>query len=145
MWNKYIDYDKVAAEMIRCHEDNVSALASLREQEEELGDNDSLRAIRYDKEPVQTSPTADAIVNEVIRRESIQERVKDLEAENQRFEKAWDLLTEKERVILETCYMRGMRTNDAIDMITAQYCCVQSTAYEWKRAAIQRFKRLLFG
>lgn len=89
MWDKYLDYTKAVENMIRFHDDNMTALRSLREQYAEMGDNDGLKAIQYDADPVQTSATPDALVNRVIRKESVAEKIRELETENRQFEMVW--------------------------------------------------------
>lgn len=145
MFDKYIDYDSVVRKMIERREDNIAALQSLTDQYAELMVDDGVTAIQYDAVAVQTSPTADGMINKAIQREAVKNRLEELEKEQLIFDRAWDRLTDDERYILDTFYMQGLKPGDAVDLLCQGCEREKSTVYRKKDAALSRFKRLLFG
>lgn len=145
MFDKYINYNRIAEDMIRSRDDNLAALESLTEQYAELLEDDGVGAIRYDKEPVQTSPTDDALINVAIQRETVKKRMDELNIERKLYDKAWNRLIAEEKQVLEVFLKSGMVKQDAVDLICNMYRCERTTAYRKRDAAIKRFKKLLFG
>lgn len=145
MYDKYINFNRVAEEIIRNHKDNEIALQSLREQLAALKADDGVGAIQYDTDPVQVSPTADQAVNRAISKEAVESRIKQLEFEDAQYSKAWEALTVEERQVLETFFCQGMRSGDAASVVMEQFHCERTKAYDMRFKAIRRFKRLLFG
>lgn len=145
MFDKYINFNRVAEEIIKNHDDNMQALESLREQYEKLNNENGVSAIQYDSEPVQTSPTADAIINTVMQKEMVKKRMNELESENRLYIKAWRRLSSEEQQVLETFFAKGFRRQDAVDLLCEQFHCEKTKIYEMKTRAVKRFKRLLFG
>jgi len=70
MFDKYINYNRIAEDMIRNREDNLAALESLKEQYAELMQKDGVGAVSYEKERVQVSLKNDAMVNHAIQKEA---------------------------------------------------------------------------
>ena len=143
--SKYIDFDQVVEEMLRNREDDRAALESLLEQQAELLADDGVRAVRYDREAVQRRVSDDALVNMVIQRELLAERIRRLQMEQEVFDKAWDRLTGEEQLVLETFYLKGMRRQDAVDLLCEQLYCEKTKVYTMKTKAVARLKHLLFG
>lgn len=145
MFDKYINYDRVAEEMLRNREDNLVALASLWDQWAEVDPEHSIGAIQYDQDPVQRSPKDDSMANELIQREALRTRIRDLENERRMFDRAWAKLSDDEKQILTISYMQGLRTKDAIDVICQSFHYERTKAYAMRHDALRRFKKLLFG
>ena len=145
MFEKYINYDRIAEDMLRSREDNLVALASLWDQWAEVDPEHSIGAIRYDSDPVQSSPSDDSMVNDLIRRESLKAKIRDLENERRMFDRAWAKLSDDEKQILTISYMQGLRTKDAINVICQTFYYERTKAYIMRHDALKHFKKLLFG
>lgn len=146
MFDKYINYNRIAEEMIRSREDNLSALTSLKDQYREILNDDGLKSIEYDKENVQKSIKNDAIVNLIIQKEAIKKRIDDLDVEKKLYDHAWEHLTKEEKRILQVFFMMGIKKRqEAVDILCEELEREPATIYRKKDEAISRFKKLLFG
>ncbi|MHC1723269.1 MAG: hypothetical protein AB9836_08715 [Aminipila sp.] len=146
MFDKYINYNRVIEEMIINREDNLSALESLKNQYEELLNDDGLRAIQYDKDHVQKSIKNDAVINLIIQEETVKKRMEELDAERKLYDHAWEHLTKEEKRILEVFFKSGIKKRqDAVDVLCEELEREPATIYRKKDEAVNRFKKLLFG
>lgn len=145
MFEKYINYNQVAEEMIRNREDNLAALTSLCEQFSELEQSEGFRSMSFDNDRVQKSIVGDAVINMAIRRESLKSQISDLDLERKLYDKAWDHLSDEERQVLEIFFKKGMKKQDAIDCLCETFEREPATIYRRKDSALKRFKQLLFG
>lgn len=145
MFDKYIDYDGVVCKLITQHEDHMAALQSLTEQYAEILEDDGVNAIQYDRASAKTNKIDDHLLNRIIQKEAVKNRLEELEKEQRVFNMAWDRLTPDEKTVLETFFMRGMRKQDVVDILCESLHCESATVYRKKDAALKRFKCLLFG
>ncbi|MEA4986534.1 MAG: hypothetical protein VB095_00515 [Anaerovorax sp.] len=145
MFDKYINYNRIAEEMIRNREDNLSALESLKEQYQEIMNDKGLKSIQCDKDRVQKSITNDAVINLVIQKETVKKRIDELNAERKLYDHAWKRLTEEEKRILEVFFKTGSKRQDALDILCEELEREPATVYRKKDEAVKRFKKLLFG
>lgn len=145
MFDKYINYNRIAEDMIRNREDNLAALESLKEQYAELMQKDGVGAVSYEKERVQVSLKNDAMVNHAIQKEAVKKKLDELGTECRLFDKAWTHLTEEEKEVLRVFCNQDIKKQDAIDLVCEQMHCERATAYRKKDAALGRFKKLLFS
>ncbi|MEN6622663.1 MAG: hypothetical protein ABFD50_14065 [Smithella sp.] len=143
MIEKYILVD--VEQMIVDYNDNKVALESITEQYAELCEK-GIGAIDYSKDRVQTTPQNDGIANEVIRGITLERQIHTDKADFIRYDKAWSLLTEKERFILtEFSIYPNREKQTAIDHICERYGIENAQVYNLKKSALLRFKRLLCG
>lgn len=145
MFEKYINYNQIAEDMIRNREDNLAALTSLWEQLAELQETEGLKGVSLENTRVQQSALPDMVVNMAIRSESLKSRIDDLDLERKIYDKAWDHLKEEERQVLDVFFKRGMKKQEAIDLLCETFEREPATIYRKKDAALKRFKQLLFG
>ncbi len=144
MLEKYINWDRVAIEMIRHREENVVALMNLREEYASI--TDGLGAIDYGADRVSASPENDGMVNRCIQKASIEERIRELVREERQYLRAWEALTEDERRILTEFFQRGRRpAQKATDTLCDVYGYERTKIYGLRRDALKKFKRLLVG
>lgn len=146
MFDKYINYNKVAEEMIRNREDNLLTLKSLSYQYDEISKDDGLKGIQYDKAHIKKSPTSDAIINLIIQKEALKKKIDDLSSENKLYDYAWAHLTNEERRILEVFFSGSIKKRQhAVDLLCEEFEREPATIYRKKDEAVIRFKKLLFG
>nr|WP_315021551.1 hypothetical protein [uncultured Aminipila sp.] len=146
MFDKYINFNRVVEDMIRNREDNLAALKSLKEQYEEIVNDEGLKSVQSDKEHVQKGIANDAIINLIIQKETVEKRMEDLEAEKKVYDHAWQNLTEEEKRILQVFYTMGIKKRqDAVDILCEELEREPATIYRKKDEAVSRFKKLLFG
>ena len=143
MIEKYLFYD--TEQMIADYDDNCETLQSLTEQYAELCEKD-IGSIDYSKDRVQTSPTNDSMINDLIRKTTLERDMKTYENDLARYDMAWERLTEKEQYILKefSLYQRREKQK-AIDNICDKYNVEVSWVYEMRKNALKRFKMLMFG
>lgn len=146
MFDKYINFNKVVEDMIRNREDNLAALKSLKEQYEEIVNDEGLKSAQSDKVHVQKGITNDAIINLIIQKETVEKRMEDLEAERKLYDHAWQNLTVEEKRVLQVFYTMGIKKRqDAVDILCEELEREPATIYRKKDEAVSRFKKLLFG
>lgn len=141
---KYVNWNQAAERMIRAHEDNMTALEIKREQLKEMeAATGGLKAIQYDKDRVQTTPTSEGMVNALIQKEELRQAVRDLETENRLYTRAWGMLADDEKNVLRVFFQQGLSKEDAVCMIGEQYECERTKVYDMRRSSLQRFKQFL--
>ncbi len=146
MFDKYINFNRVVEDMIRNREDNLAALKSLKEQYEEIVNDEGLKSAQSDKVHVQKGITNDAIINLIIQKETVEKRMEDLEAERKLYDHAWQNLTAEEKRVLQVFYTMGIKKRqDAVDILCEELEREPATIYRKKDEAVSRFKKLLFG
>lgn len=145
MLEKYINWDDVAITALRRHEDNRVALSNLREEYAAI--TDGLGAVDYGRDRVDSSGDGDSgMVNRLLQKEAVESKIKALEREARQYNRAWSALTEDERRVLTEFFQRGKRyTEEAVEVLCSYYGCDRRTAFRKRKAAIERFKRLLIG
>lgn len=145
MLENYIDWDDVAIKALRRHEENRVALMNLREEYAAI--TDGLGAVDYGKDRVDGSNDADSgMVNRLLQKEALESRIMALSREERQYNRAWGALTEDERFVLTEFFQRGRRyTEDAVEAVCGRYRCDRRTAFRKRKAAIERFKRLMVG
>lgn len=145
MLDKYIDWDRAAMELLRRHGENAVALANLREEYASLTDGPG--AVDYTKDRVAASGEGnDAMVNRYIRKSTLEKRIGELDREERQYRRAWAALTEEERRILEEFFQRGRRqTEEAVEVLCGALRCERRTVFYKRKAALQKFKRMLYG
>ena len=144
MFEKYINWDRVAIEMLQHRDENAVALANLREEYASV--SDGLGAVDYSKDRVASTASDDGMINKYIQKASIEERIKELVREDRQFSRAWEALTEDEQRILTEFFQRGRRPmQDAIDILCEMYGYERRKIYYMRREALSKFKRLLVG
>lgn len=145
MYSKYIDWDNVTIKILRCHEENVVALKNLREEYAAI--TDGLGAVDYEKDRVASSPDGDRLmVDRLLQKESIEEKIKSLIQEERQYQRAWSGLTDDERRVLTEFFQRGRkRSQAAVDTLCDLYGYERTKVWDMRRDAVQRFKRLLVG
>lgn len=141
MLDRYIIID--VEQMIADYEDNKVTLESITEQYKELCEKD-IGSIDYSKDRVQTTPTNDGMINIVVRKEDLQEKINSYNRYFQIYDPAWERLTAKEKFVL-TEFAQHKRKQDAVDSICEKYGIEYTWAYNLKKEALARFKRLMFG
>ncbi|WP_130862395.1 hypothetical protein [Bacilliculturomica massiliensis] len=145
MFERYINYNQIAEEMIRSREDNLAALASLWEQFEEMEEAGGLRGVSCENDRVHDNKISDMVANLAMRREAVRSRIEDLDRERKIYDMAWSHLNDDEREVLDVFFKRGMKKQDAVDLLCESFEREPATIYRKKDAALKRFKKLLFG
>ena len=146
---KYIDYSEAVKRMLRSHADNKIALDNLKEEYAAL--NQSMRSVGatdYTKPRVDCSMgnSQDAVINQLLHKQELAQRIIELEGELQRYTKAWQRLTEDERHILKEFFQKGRRpSQEAVDALCDVYGYEKSKIYYLRNEALHKFKRLLVG
>lgn len=144
MFEKYINWDRVAIEMLRQKDENDVALMNLREEYATI--TDGLGAVDYGADRVNASPDNDGMINRYIQKASIEEKIRELVREERMFSRAWDALTEDERRILTEFFRKsGRPIKQSVDILCDVYGYERTKIYNLRRDALHRFKRLLVG
>lgn len=145
MLEKYIDWDEVAIKALRHHNEAVIALDNLREEYAAI--TNGLGAVDYGKDRIACSSDADSsMVNRMLQKSNLEDRIKQLMKDEKVYQKAWDGLAEDEQRVLTEFFQRGRRpAQAAVDALCDLYGYERANIYNLRKAAIQRFKRLLIG
>lgn len=145
MLDRYINWDDVAIKTLRRHDENMTALVNLREEYESI--TEGLGATDYTKDKVHSSADADeAMVNRLLQKSSIEQRIKGLMREERQYQRAWGALTEDEQRILAEFFQRGRRpAQEAVNTLCELYGYERPSIYRMRKRALDRFKRLLVG
>lgn len=143
MFEKYVNWDCVAIEMLQHRAENMIALTNLMEEYASV--SDGLGAVDYSKDRVDSTPD-DGMINKYIQKESIKEKIQGLVKEDKQYTRAWEALTDDERRILTEFFQRGRRPAQvAVDTLCDVYGYERASIYRLRRHALDRFKRLLVG
>lgn len=145
MLDRYINWDDVVIKALRRHDENVTALANLREEYDSI--TEGLGATDYTKDKVHSSADADSsLVNRMLQKSSIEQRIKELMREERQYMRAWNALAEDEQRVLAEFFQRGHRpAQEAVNTLCELYGYERTKIWEMRREAIGRFKRLLVG
>jgi hypothetical protein len=143
MLDRYIIID--VEQMIADYEDNKATLESLEMQYEELCQKD-IGSIDYSKDRVQTMPTEDATGNLVSLKQKLEFDMWEYKWLLKSYDSAWPRLTEKEKYILKEFSLYPRREKQkAVDNICDKYNIEVAQVYTLRRAALDKFKWLMFG
>lgn len=149
MLEKYIDWDKVIIELLRNRKDNEIALLNLREQYRALTQAMQSPSIPdCSKECIVKTEGKhqDAMVNQLLQKETIESKIRELLREDKRYLRAWEGLMEEEQSVLQEFFQSGHRSaQEAIDYLCDQYGYERATIYRMRANALKKFKRLLAG
>ena len=99
MIQNYLNFN-VAKFVSDCYE-HKSILPALQEQLDEI---DGIKAIDPSRDKVQTSPTNDGLINTMLLRANLAERIADYQRDINLFERACQTLTEDEREAIDICF-----------------------------------------
>ena len=97
MFEKYVNWDRVAIEVLQHRAENMIALTNLMEEYASV--SDGIGAVDYSKDRVDSTPD-DGMTNKYIQKESIKEKIQGLVKEDKQYTRAWEALTDDERRIL---------------------------------------------
>lgn len=149
MLEKYIDWDKAVIWMLRKHRDNQFALENLQEQYKEVSQSlDGVGATDYSKPRVSGSSgdPSDGLVNQLLLKQTLEQRITALKAEQLRYSQAWNELTDDERNILREFFQMGRRpSQQAVEILCKVHGYERTKVYDMRRDALHRFKWLLVG
>lgn len=149
MLEKYIDWDKVIIELLRNRKDNQIALQNLRDRYRTIVQamtGAGVMDASKDRIIGTVGNGQDAIVNQLLEKETIATKIKELTREERLYTCAWEALTEEDRCILEEFFLCGHRSSQqAIDLLCDQYGYERATIYRMRANALKKFKRLLAG
>lgn len=145
MLEKYINWDDVAIKALRHHDESIIALENLRQEYASI--TDSLGAVDYSKDRVSGTVDSDGgMVDRLLHKSSVEERIRQLVQDEQQYKRAWDALTEDERRVLSEFFQRGRRrSQEAVDTLCNLYGYERTKIWDMRREAVGRFKRLLVG
>lgn len=86
------------------------------------------------------------MVNRLLQKEAVESKIMTLANEERQYSRAWNALSDDERRILTEFFQRGRRrSQEAVDILCDMYGYEKTKIWNMRRAAIQRFKRLLVG
>lgn len=105
----------------------------------------SIKAVKTDAEPVAggTSRGEDARIENLIEREHVQHDLEYARLEVKQLENALNLLSDKERIVLERMYIN--RVKDPIGTLIEELKYEQAQIYRIKHAAINHLGDVLYG
>lgn len=147
MLEKYIDWDKVIIELLRNRKDNQIALENLRDQYRTIQQAMAGANVQdASKDRIMNGSGKDGLVNQLLQKEAIETKLKELLREEKQVQRAWEGLEEEERCILQELFQCEHRSaQSAIDHLCEQYGYERATIYRMRGSALKRFKRLLAG
>lgn len=73
----------------------------------------------------------------------LQTSERQLRLDIQSFDKAWENLSEEEKLVLDSFYIN--RTKDYLDRLCERFCCEKSKVYQIKDEALYKFTMQLYG
>ena len=73
----------------------------------------------------------------------LQNSERQLKIEIKSFDRAWENLTEEEKLVLESFYIN--RSKDYIDRLCEMFCCEKTKVYQMKDEALYKFTMQLYG
>jgi hypothetical protein len=149
MLEKYIDWDKVIIELLRNRKDNQIAMENLRDQYRTISKAMEVAGVSdYSKDRIIGTAVKkqDAMVNQLLQKEAIETKLRELIREEKQYQRAWEGLGQEDRCILQEFFQGEHRSaQQAIDHLCDQYGYERATIYRMRAAALKRFKRLLAG
>lgn len=136
-----LDYYKFDVEkFIKDYYDNKRALQSLKFQLEEITE---IGALPINDICVQTQRSKSGLENTVIKRHFLQNAIKEYEEYFKTFDKAYNSLSEEDKLILDTFYRKGIK--NAVTVLGARLYLQQTQIYHKKAEALKRFSKMVIG
>lgn len=135
-----LDYWKFdTKKYIQDYDTNKEALQSLRLQLEELTEIQGMNC----EERVQAMPGTDGLENFVIRRVFIKAQIKDYENYFNTFDKAYNSLTEEEKLLIDTFYRKGYI--NPVGVLIDRLGYEKSSIYRMRNQALNKFGKIVSG
>lgn len=141
------DYRKDAIDELKCINALRAAAQNCRDRLKELdAELTRMKAVSLQTDPVQGggNKTEERWCNIVNEKDKEREKLRPVLKRLQRFDRAWAVLSERDRNVLTDWYIESGQF-DRADRVVSNLGCSRSTAFNWRDDAIINFTRAWCG
>lgn len=141
-----MDWKREAADELRNYQNRKLAITNISEQIKDLAmEITSIRSASADGSPVAGGSNGrdDALVNNILKRERLEEAQRLTENRVRRVDRALNQLSEQDRCVLQRFYI-APRVG-GVESLCEELHIEKTTAYRWKDCALRNFTITMYG
>ena len=136
-----MDWKREAADELRNYMNRKAAIANISGQIADLATEiTSIRSASADGSPVAGD---DALVNNILKRERLEEAQRLTENRVRRVDRALNQLSERDRCVLQRFYITPCI--GGVERLCRELAIEKTTAYRWKDCALRNFTITMYG
>ena len=143
---KILDWKREAADELRNYQNRKLAITNIAGQINDLRrEITSIRSASADGSPVAGGSNGrdDALVNNIVKRERLEEALRLTENRVQRVEHAMNQISERDRCVLQRFYITPCI--GGVERLCRELAIEKTTAYRWKDCALRNFTITMYG
>ena len=141
-----LDWKREAADELRNYMNRKAAIANISDQIADLATEiTSIRSASADRSPVAGGSNGrdDALVNNILKRERLEEAQRLTENRVRRVDRALNQLSERDRCVLQRFYIAPCI--GGVERLCRELAIEKTTAYRWKDCALRNFTITMYG
>lgn len=141
-----MDWKREAADELRNYQNRKLAITNISEQIKDLAmEITSIRSASADGSPVAGGSNGrdDALVNNILKRERLEEAQRLTENRVRRVDRALNQLSEQDRCVLQRFYITPYI--GGVERLCRELSIEKPTVYRWKDRALRNFTIIMYG
>lgn len=141
-----LDWKREAADELRNYTNRKAAIENIRDQIADLATEiTSIRSASADGSPVAGGSNGrdDALVNNILKRERLEEAQRLTENRVRRVDRALNQLSERDRCVLQRFYITPCI--GGVERLCRELAVEKPTVYRWKDRALRNFTIIMYG